>query len=154
MHASLHCINIASSHIIVLVWSGAIPPTSVCGLETSNIAFIRNLAKFQKCILVNFGTLARFLLNCTTYYIWRPDSPRLCAYSLQQCVPMFCTPHTHNIDLAVFHRSGWSVEGCELLEASTSSVTCQCSHLTAFAVLLPQETFEVNNLTVEVYIFH
>lgn len=29
------------------------------------------------------------------------------------------------------------MEGCGLLEASAVSATCQCSHLTAFAVLIP-----------------
>lgn len=34
------------------------------------------------------------------------------------------------------------MDGCDLLEAGPNSVTCGCGHLTAFAVLVPEEVFE------------
>ena len=40
-------------------------------------------------------------------------------------------------------RSGWSTEGCERVFISESHVTCRCSHLTAFAAILPAAAFEV-----------
>ncbi len=47
---------------------------------------------------------------------------------------------------------GWSREGCEVTEANSTAVSCRCSHLTAFAVLLPRAAFEVSpteSLTLE-----
>ena len=35
-----------------------------------------------------------------------------------------------------FSRSDWSTEGCQILEQDNSSVTCQCDHLTNFAILM------------------
>ena len=52
-------------------------------------------------------------------------------------------------------RSGWSTEGCERVSVSLSHVSCRCSHLTAFAAILPAAAFEVSDLQyipVEYYI--
>lgn len=35
-----------------------------------------------------------------------------------------------------FNTAGWSEEGCELVKAENSSVTCECNHLTNFAILM------------------
>lgn len=37
------------------------------------------------------------------------------------------------------------MEGCEVQSSGATSVTCRCSHLTAFAALLPQRVLEVSS---------
>lgn len=51
---------------------------------------------------------------------------------------------SHDCHMHVSIRSGWSTEGCKMLQSeSLSHVICQCFHLTAFAVILPESAFEV-----------
>lgn len=41
---------------------------------------------------------------------------------------------------------GWSSKGCEVLNRNNSHISCQCNHMTSFAVLMDISKREVKHL--------
>jgi len=48
----------------------------------------------------------------------------------------------------------WSTEGCKLVETNFTHTTCECNHLTSFAVLMSPTAPQVKILLKYVFMFH
>eukprot|EP00066_Takifugu_rubripes_P026394 XP_011615660.1 PREDICTED: cadherin EGF LAG seven-pass G-type receptor 1 [Takifugu rubripes] len=65
------------------------------------------------------------------------DSPITLEYTLletEERTKPVCVFWNHS--LAVGGTGGWSSKGCELLNRNNSHISCQCNHMTSFAVLM------------------
>lgn len=56
-------------------------------------------------------------------------------FSLGSCIPC-----------RVGRSGSWSSKGCELVFRNTTHISCQCNHLTSFAVLMDISKREVNRI--------
>ena len=95
---------------------------------------------------------------------WRPRSapnPSVFSGTTQSCEPALpcapglwaepprpqCTPLSCLLTLPPSHRvsgtGGWSARGCEVVFRNESHVSCQCNHMTSFAVLMDVSRREV-----------
>ncbi|XP_077449680.1 cadherin EGF LAG seven-pass G-type receptor 1 isoform X2 [Stigmatopora argus] len=65
------------------------------------------------------------------------DPPITLEYSLletEERTKPVCVFWNHSI--AIGETGGWSSKGCEVLERNNSHISCQCNHMTSFAVLM------------------
>nr|XP_057933071.1 cadherin EGF LAG seven-pass G-type receptor 1 isoform X1 [Doryrhamphus excisus] len=65
------------------------------------------------------------------------DPPITLEYSLletEERTKPVCVFWNHSI--AIGGTGGWSSKGCEVLKRNTSHISCQCNHMTSFAVLM------------------
>uniref|UniRef100_A0A4W6E623 Cadherin EGF LAG seven-pass G-type receptor 1a n=1 Tax=Lates calcarifer TaxID=8187 RepID=A0A4W6E623_LATCA len=66
------------------------------------------------------------------------DPPITLEYTLleteERTKPVFCCKFLHH--LCLLWTGGWSSKGCEVLNRNNSHISCQCNHLTSFAVLM------------------
>lgn len=53
-----------------------------------------------------------------------------------------CSPITFRIG----GTGGWSSRGCEVLNRNSSHISCQCNHMTSFAVLMDVSKREVTTV--------
>lgn len=42
-----------------------------------------------------------------------------------------------------FNISNWSTDGCEKIKEDNTTITCQCDHLTNFAILMVSQVGQV-----------
>ena len=81
-------------------------------------------------------------------HFWAPEPPaHTCALFLQSV-----TPGPWQQVLCVFWEHGqngsgyWSTKGCRMVGSRDTSTTCQCTHLSSFAVLMAQYDVQVRDL--------
>ncbi|XP_061523757.1 cadherin EGF LAG seven-pass G-type receptor 1 isoform X2 [Phycodurus eques] len=75
------------------------------------------------------------------------DPPITLEYSLletEERTKPVCVFWNHSI--AIGGTGGWSSKGCEVLERNNSHISCQCNHMTSFAVLMDMSKREYGDV--------